>query len=56
MNSLFQLPGKGNVWAGTNAQTPTQVMMKGGPMGEDDAEAALSSLKMEGRYTVEAWS
>lgn len=33
-----------------------EVMMKGGSMGEDDAEAALSSLKMDGRYTVEAWS
>ena len=33
-----------------------EVMMKGGSMGEDDAEAALSSLKMDRRYTVEAWS
>ena len=25
-------------------------------VGEEDAEAILSNLKMEGRYTVEAWS
>jgi sulfite reductase alpha subunit-like flavoprotein len=33
-----------------------EVMMKGGNMDEHSAEAALSSLKMSGRYTVEAWS
>mmetsp|Transcript_3531 Transcript_3531/g.8271 ORF Transcript_3531/g.8271 Transcript_3531/m.8271 type:complete len:1929 (-) Transcript_3531:295-6081(-) len=33
-----------------------EVMMKGGKMDEPHAEAALSSLKMDGRYTVEAWS
>mmetsp|Transcript_37349 Transcript_37349/g.76622 ORF Transcript_37349/g.76622 Transcript_37349/m.76622 type:complete len:1929 (+) Transcript_37349:134-5920(+) len=33
-----------------------EVMMKGGKMDEAHAEAALSSLKMDGRYTVEAWS
>jgi hypothetical protein len=31
-------------------------MMTAGNMGEDDASAALSSYKMDGRYTVEAWS
>ena len=25
-------------------------------VGEEDAEAILTNLKMEGRYTVEAWS
>ena len=33
-----------------------EVMMKGGNLDEHSAEAALSSLKMAGRYTVEAWS
>mmetsp|Transcript_14287 Transcript_14287/g.48858 ORF Transcript_14287/g.48858 Transcript_14287/m.48858 type:complete len:1961 (-) Transcript_14287:1606-7488(-) len=33
-----------------------EVMMLGGGMQEADAEAALASLKMDGRYTVEAWS
>ena len=25
-------------------------------VGEEEAEATLTNLKMEGRYTVEAWS
>ena len=33
-----------------------RVMMKAGHLNEADADAALSSLRMEGRYTVEAWS
>jgi hypothetical protein len=33
-----------------------EVMMIGGKMSEEDAAAALSSYKMDGRYTVEAWS
>ena len=33
-----------------------EVMMKSGNLDEPSAEAALSSLKMDGRYTVEAWS
>jgi sulfite reductase (NADPH) flavoprotein alpha-component len=33
-----------------------EVMMKGGNLDEPNAEALLSSLKMNGRYTVEAWS
>mmetsp|Transcript_117427 Transcript_117427/g.377184 ORF Transcript_117427/g.377184 Transcript_117427/m.377184 type:complete len:1875 (+) Transcript_117427:88-5712(+) len=33
-----------------------RVVMASEKCGEDDAEAMLSSLKMEGRYTVEAWS
>jgi len=32
------------------------VIMAAEACGEEDAEAALSNLKMEGRYTVEAWS
>lgn len=31
-------------------------MMIGGKMSEEDAAATLSSYKMDGRYTVEAWS
>jgi len=33
-----------------------RVVMASEKCGEDDAEAMLSNLKMEGRYTVEAWS
>ncbi|CAE8615529.1 unnamed protein product [Polarella glacialis] len=33
-----------------------EVVMKSEKCNEDEAEAALSNLKMEGRYTVEAWS
>ncbi|CAJ1397525.1 unnamed protein product, partial [Effrenium voratum] len=33
-----------------------EVMMTHERCGEEDAEAILSNLKMEGRYTVEAWS
>jgi len=33
-----------------------EVMMAHERCGEEDAEAILSNLKMEGRYTVEAWS
>eukprot|EP00434_Breviolum_minutum_P033364 symbB.v1.2.029522.t1/scaffold3242.1/size60447/3 len=33
-----------------------EVMMASQRCGEEDAEAILSNLKMEGRYTVEAWS
>mmetsp|Transcript_55477 Transcript_55477/g.135929 ORF Transcript_55477/g.135929 Transcript_55477/m.135929 type:complete len:1940 (-) Transcript_55477:267-6086(-) len=33
-----------------------EVCMVGGQMSEDDAAATLSSYKMDGRYTVEAWS
>ena len=33
-----------------------EVMMANERVGEEDAEAILASLKMEGRYTVEAWS
>ncbi|CAE7795397.1 PFOR, partial [Symbiodinium necroappetens] len=33
-----------------------EVMMANERVGEEDAEAILSNLKMEGRYTVEAWS
>jgi len=33
-----------------------QVMMAAEHCTEDDAEATLATLKMEGRYTVEAWS
>jgi len=32
------------------------VIMAAEACGEEDAEAALSNMKMEGRYTVEAWS
>ena len=35
---------------------PQEVMMIGGKMSEEDAAATLSSYKMDGRYTVEAWS
>lgn len=33
-----------------------EVMMANEKVNEDEAEAILSNLKMEGRYTVEAWS
>lgn len=33
-----------------------QVIMTAEKCGEDDADATLSHLKMDGRYTVEAWS
>ncbi|CAE8721954.1 unnamed protein product [Polarella glacialis] len=33
-----------------------EVIMKSEKCNEDEAEATLSNLKMEGRYTVEAWS
>eukprot|EP00913_Durusdinium_trenchii_P002484 g2296.t1 len=33
-----------------------EVMMANERVNEDEAEAILSNLKMEGRYTVEAWS
>lgn len=33
-----------------------EVMMTAGQLSEDEASAALSSYKMDGRYTVEAWS
>jgi len=33
-----------------------EVMMVAGKMNKDDASASLSSYKMDGRYTVEAWS
>jgi len=33
-----------------------QVVMRSEHASEDDAEAILATLKMDGRYTVEAWS
>lgn len=36
--------------------TMKQVVMASERCSEDEAEATLGNLKMEGRYTVEAWS